>query len=85
MKAQIECNFAKINAQPAGKTSYILESYGNFYVRTTLSRKLQFGFEKMTDDTRLAFGDDTSAGVYFMHEGECTEGEFMEIVYDQVD
>ena len=86
MKAQIECNFAKIKAQPAGKTTHILKSDGSFYVRGVSSQYYQIGFHTVgSGDTRLAFGDDVRNGVLFMHEGDCNEGQFMEIVVDQVD
>ena len=89
-KVQIECNFDKIKALSSGKTSHIIASE-MFTLRAgqdgTGHWFQLFVGRPYTDIDVIALGDDLRCGddsCLFLSEGDCTNGEFMNFVIEQV-
>ena len=83
MKAQVECNFEKVRAAPNNMQIISSETLN---MRTWSSGLYQFfiGNPYAGHEVEL-FGDDVRAGYYlYFSEGDCTEGQYMDILVEQV-
>jgi hypothetical protein len=82
MKAQVECNFEKVRA--AANNMQIISSE-TLNMRTWSSGLYQFfiGNTFSSEDYEL-HGDDVRGVSLFLSEGDCTEGEYMDILVEQV-
>jgi hypothetical protein len=88
IKAQIECNFDKISESL--EDAHVLSVTPSFRVRTGYDSS-GYWYQIFLDQPWTAskqivsFGDDIRSGdSIFFHEGDCSEGGFMEFVVDQV-
>ena len=83
VKVQVECNFEKVRAAPY--TMEIINSEA-LNMRSWNSGLYQFfiGNPYAGHEVEL-FGDDVRAGYYlYFSEGDCTEGQYMDLLVEQV-
>ena len=83
VNVQVECNFVKVRAAP-----YVMEIMNSetLNIRSWKSGLYQFFIGNPYDGHEVElFGDDVSAGFYIsISEGDCTEGQYMDILVEQV-